>query len=216
MSDLEITLHNESLSLMPERAVYWSRTRTLFIADAHFGKSATFRAYGVPVPEGSLEADLQRLSHAITRTGADKLIVLGDLLHAAKGRDAITLDTVQHWREQHAALEMILIRGNHDDRAGDPPPEWDIRCVNGATPGPVFVLNHTPIAPTHGYALCGHLHPAALLTGNGRDQLKLPCFWVRKQHMVLPAFGSFIDHAIVRPTQGDRMYVTTDTAVIAV
>ncbi len=214
--DLVIELQQETLHLLPERALFWPRTQTLFIADPHLGKAATFRAHAIPLPEGNTVAELQRLSQALDRTGATKLVILGDLLHTARGRDAAVLDAVRVWREQCATLAIYLIRGNHDRHAGDPPADWHMEVVDGPTPGPIWVLNHEPLSPITGYALAGHLHPAVQLTGKGRQSLKLPCFWFGERCGVLPAFGDFIDHGTIRPQQGDQVFVVTQSAVIAV
>jgi uncharacterized protein len=216
MAEINIDVCGETLTLMSERAVYWPRTKTLFIADTHFGKAATFRAYAIPLPDGGLNADLVRLSHAIERSGADKVIVLGDLLHAAKGRDEATLATVADWRAKHADLKIILVRGNHDQRAGDPPEGWGLEVVDAPTVGPLFVLSHEPMTPKAGYALAGHLHPAALLVGKGRQMLKLPCFWFGERCAVLPAFSSFVDGGVVQPKPCDRVFVTTGENVLRV
>lgn len=216
VSDQEVKVAGELLHLLPERALFWPRTQTLLIADPHWGKAATFRAHAIPVPEGNTGAELQRLSQAIDRTGATQLIILGDLFHTARGRDAAVLNAVMAWREQYATLAISLVRGNHDRHAGDPPPEWNIAVVDGPTPGPFWVLNHEPLQPTSGYALAGHLHPAVQLTGRGRQSLKLPCFWFREKCGVLPAFGDFIDHGTIRPQRGDRVFVVAEDKVMAV
>ena len=44
--------------LLAERALYWPRAATLFVADVHLGKAAAFRAGGVPLPRGATAADL--------------------------------------------------------------------------------------------------------------------------------------------------------------
>lgn len=216
MTNFSIQIANETLHLLPERALYWPRTGTLFIADPHFGKTATFRAHAIPLPTGTTNAELDRLSQAINRTGAQKLIILGDLLHAAKGREPAMLDTVTAWREAHADLAIHLVRGNHDRHAGDPPAAWRMVLVDGPTPGPYWVLNHEPHEPEHGYALTGHCHPAVQLTGKGRQSLKLPCFWFGAKCGVLPAFSAFVDHGTIHPQQGELVFVVTDQAVMAV
>ncbi len=216
MKNFLLEIANETLHLLPERALYWPRTQTLFIADPHFGKDATFRAHAVPLPQGTTNAELDRLTQALDRTGAQKLIILGDLLHAAKGREQAVLDAVTTWREQHADLSIYLVRGNHDRHAGDPPAEWRMTLMDGPTPGPHWVLNHEPLEPEMGYALVGHLHPAVQLTGKGRQSLKLPCFWFGENCGVLPAFSAFVDHGTIHPRQGDQVFVVTDTQVLAV
>jgi uncharacterized protein len=211
-----ITLHNETLTLLPERAAYWERTNTLFIADLHVGKTATFRAHAIPLPEGDTSADLDRLTRVLHSTDAEKLIILGDLFHAASGLDASTLGTVATWRDRHPDVEILLVRGNHDKGAGDPPDSWNFRTVDGPTPGPMFVLTHKPMTPEHGYALAGHLHPAVQLTGKGRQMLKLPCFWFGTTCGVLPAFGSFTGTALITPQPVDQIFVIAGDKVLQV
>ncbi len=215
-ADLTIEIANETLALLPERALYWPRTQTLFIADPHFGKAATFRAHAIPLPMGTTDAELQRLSRALTRTRARRLIILGDLLHTAKGREPSVLDAVSAWRAEQPDLRIQLVRGNHDRHAGDPPPAWEMEIHEGPTPGPHWVLNHEPLQPPKGYALVGHLHPAVQLSGPGRQELKLPCFWFGERCGVLPAFSAFVDHGTIRPQRGDQVYVTTEHKVLAV
>src|SRR5512144_2160135 len=128
--DAVCTVRGEDLLLLPERAVFWRRTRTLFIADPHFGKAAAFRSAGVPVPAGTTEGTLARIDATLARTGAARLVFLGDFLHARQGRSAATVAALGAWRERHGELDVVLVRGNHDRRAGDPPPELRICCVD--------------------------------------------------------------------------------------
>ena len=58
----ETTLCGERVRLHPERALHWPAGDALFVADVHLGKAASFRASGVPLPRGSTQADLTRLS----------------------------------------------------------------------------------------------------------------------------------------------------------
>ena len=46
--DYAIQCAGETVWLLPERALWWPAQRMLMVADAHFGKAATFRARGVP------------------------------------------------------------------------------------------------------------------------------------------------------------------------
>ena len=206
----------EQLILMPERMAYWERARTLLVADAHFGKAAAFRAAGVPVPRGTTTGSLARLDAALTRTGARRAVFLGDFLHAREGREPETTRVVAEWRPRNAAVDMVLVRGNHDKRAGDPAPEIDIRCVDAPLVEPPFVFTHKPGVSDDGYVLCGHLHPAARLTGFGRESARLPCFWVRSRMAVLPAFGEFTGVADIAAEPGDRVWVIADGTVVGV
>ena len=66
----------------------------------------------------------------LSRTGARALVFLGDLLHARHSHAAPLERVFGAWRAQHAQVAMTLVRGNHDDRAGDPVPQWAIRVVD--------------------------------------------------------------------------------------
>src|SRR5688572_30053218 len=125
-----ITWAGEKLSLLPERALWWERQRTLFIADPHFGKASAFRAAGIAVPELSHDADLVRLDDVLSATAAARLVILGDFFHAKAGRTDATLTALAAWRNRHMKLEVILVPGNHDRHAGAPPDEWRISCVS--------------------------------------------------------------------------------------
>lgn len=216
-SDAQTTLCNETLWLLPERALFWPREETLLIADPHFGKAATFRASGLPLPETPSDDDLKRLTEAIQRTAARRLIVLGDLLHAQRGRSSVVLDAVTHWRDRHRELECLLVRGNHDRSAGDPPRQWQFTCHDEPmTLGP-FALRHHPISDASGecYTLAGHLHPAVVLRGGG-DSFRGPCFWFGESLAILPAFGSLTGCALVKPRKRDRVFLIADGSVISV
>ena len=204
----------ERLVLLPEMAAYWERARTLLVADPHFGKAAAFRAAGVPVPRGTTTGSLARLDAALARSGASRIVFLGDFLHAREGREAETTRVVAEWRRHHGDVAMVLVRGNHDVRAGDPGPDIDIACVDAPMVEPPFVFTHKPAASEVGYVLCGHIHPAARLTGPGLERARLPCFWFGARTGVLPAFGEFTGTADVAVEPGDRVWVVAERSVL--
>ena len=214
MTDCDIA--GERLQLLAERAAYWPARKTLFIADFHLGKAASFRAAGIPLPSGTTSENVERLGRAIDRTRARHVVFLGDFLHSAEARAPRTLARFAAWREERHQVALTLVRGNHDRKAGDPPAEWNMACVEaGEAYGP-FVLNHEPGPSTGGYALAGHIHPAVRLSAEGEASLRLPCFWFAKRHGVLPAFGAFTGSAVVRPRAGDQVFVVADDEVMRV
>ena len=211
-----IEVKGETLHLLPEHAVWWPAGDAVFLGDLHWGKAATFRAAGLPLPDTEVDTDLGRISAILERTGVSQLVVLGDLLHSRRGRDKRTFAAVTRWREQHAETALTLIEGNHDRGAGRPPAEWGFEVVApGRQMGP-FVLQHYPDASPDGYVLAGHLHPKVTLRGRGGQEAKLPCFWFGEQVGVLPAFGSLIDGGPVSPATGDAVFVVADDEVLDV
>jgi DNA ligase-associated metallophosphoesterase len=217
VSDAEVRLGGEDVALLAERALFWPRAGTLVVADLHWGKAATFRAAGIPVPVGATSDDLSRLDAALFRTCARRLVVLGDLFHAKAGRIATqTLAELRRWRALRDELEIMLVRGNHDRHAGDPPGDLRINCVNAPAFVPPFVLRHEPAPSSEGYTLAGHLHPGIVLTGRALQRERLPCFWLTPRGAVLPAFGSFTGSVSVVPGPEDRVFVIADQEVIGV
>jgi DNA ligase-associated metallophosphoesterase len=206
----------ERLELLPERAAFWPTRKTLFVADFHLGKAASFRRAGIPLPSGTTTENVERLGRAIDRTRAKHVVFLGDFLHSAEGRAPRTLERFASWREQRKSVALTVVRGNHDKKAGDPPAEWNMTCVEaGEALGP-FVLNHEPGPSRRGYALAGHIHPAVRLTASGEASLRLPCFWFAARYGVLPAFGAFTGSAVVRPRAGDQVFVIAEREVLQV
>jgi uncharacterized protein len=217
MSDIGLTLAGELVYLMGERALYWPGTSTLVVADLHWGKASTFRAAGIPIPIGTTSDDLARLDSALRRSGARRLVVLGDLFHAKAGRIAShTLAELRRWRSLAGTFEILLIRGNHDRHAGDPPNDLQINCVNAPAFVPPFIFRHEPVDSEGAYGLAGHVHPGLTLVGRGLQRETLPCFLIGPRGAILPAFGSFTGCSVVQPQPGDRAFVVAQDEVMEV
>lgn len=212
-SPLPVTYADETVWLLPERALWWPAGRVLFVADLHFGKAATYRALGQPVPAGTTRENLARLSALLLHYQPQQLVFLGDLLHAAQARTPSVLDGLAAWRESFAALECVLVRGNHDSRAGDPPASLGIRVVDEPFAiGPFAACHHPQRHDTLG-VIAGHLHPALNLYGAGRDSVRLPCFCLEAGLLILPAFGEFTGGWNVPREAGRRLYPVGDHRV---
>ncbi len=226
--DVQINGRAERLTLLRERALWWERTGTLFAADVHIGKAAAFRAWGAPVPEQVTHADLARLAALARHLAPQRLIVLGDLLHAPAGMTDTTFTALRQWRTAVDGLPIVLIRGNHDRKidAG-----WadtlNITQVEEGQPlehAPGVQLLHDPSAWTgRGLALAGHLHPGVVLrpAGGGKAAgLRAPCFWLQKAQagelLVLPAFGAFTGLMPVGAAPTDRVFAVGPECVIEV
>jgi len=231
---LPLVVAGVSLRLLAGRAVWWPEASTLFVADVHLGKAESFSALGVPVPRGPTAATLDRLAGLVDACAATRLVVLGDLLHARQAQAPATIGLLRQWRARHAGLHCVLVRGNHDDHAGDPPADLGIEMVTeGERLGP-FSLCHVPCdsgAPPSaasgvdqrsgdrqcqpgGYRLAGHLHPAVRLSGRGGASVRLPCFRVGESQMVLPAFGDFTGGATIVRIAGERVFAIAPPRVI--
>ncbi|MBC8087865.1 MAG: ligase-associated DNA damage response endonuclease PdeM [Phycisphaerae bacterium] len=209
-----LNVAGEQLFLSAHHALFIPRFSTLVVADLHWGKAATFRATGVPLPPGVTASDLERLTQVLTETSAERLLIVGDLLHARAGRHERTLNAIAEWRAQHQSLQMVLVRGNHDAHAGDPPSALNIECVDGPLLVGAFACQHHPNKHATHYVLAGHLHPHVRLHGRGRQNVRLPCFAFCDRGAVLPAFTAFTGGGAYTPSSGDRIFAIADGEII--
>lgn len=216
MQDQDIEFAGEKLLLMAERVIYWPARAALLAADVHVGKDTTFRLSGIPVPESVVDADLKRLSRAIIRTDARVLILLGDFQHARLGMTGHTIEKILRWREQHPELRVRLLEGNHEKSSGEVPDCWRFECCGDSImEGPIALRHHPPatkrrMKPT----ICGHLHPAVRLFGKGGQSERLPCFYLERNLLVLPAFGRFTGSSTIDSSKAVAVYAVTEEAVI--
>lgn len=220
---LRIRLAGEDALLHPSGTLYLSGHDTLLVADAHFGKAVSFRKLGVPVPAGTTGGTLDKLDAAIRDSGAKRVVFLGDFLHSVRSHAAGTLGVLHEWRERNAHLALTLVRGNHDDRAGDPPASLGFTVVDEPLRMGPFALCHHPRPVTDAYVLAGHWHPCISVAGRAFERLRLPCFWLgddsgqlpRQAVGILPAFGNFTGMHRIEPRAGDRIFPIAGEAVRA-
>ncbi len=210
-----VSVAGERLLLLPEKAVYWPAEEMLIIADIHFGKAASFRAQGIPVPRGTTTENLLGLDALIRQHGARHVMFLGDFLHARAAHASSTQKAMLAWRQTRLDLRLTLVRGNHDKHAGDPAAALGIELVDEPHAVGPFAFCHHPDLDTGSYALAGHVHPAWVLATR-YDALRLPCFVVGAQRMILPSFGSFTGGHVVTREAGDAIFVTSGEAIHAI
>lgn len=215
-AELQVQIGDATWVLSAGRSAFWRQRRWLVVADVHFGKAATFRALGVPVPHGTTADTLARLSELIDRIGPTTIVFLGDLFHAREAHAAATLAALYEWRERYAALDLVLVEGNHDRKAGAPPAALRIRCESDPWQVERFAFCHYPRFVQDASAFAGHLHPAVCLRGRADASVRLPCFWLRDGLTVLPAFGAFTGGATIDREQGDRVIAVAEDRIVEV
>lgn len=205
----------EQVLLLPEKALYWPRERTLMVADIHFGKAASFRALGVPVPRGTTSENISGLDALLAAYAIRRIIFLGDFLHAKAAQAPATLQAMLQWRERHAELELLLVRGNHDHHAGDPSELLRITMVDEPFECGPFALCHHPDLASEKYVIAGHVHPVYHLNTR-RESVRLPCFMLGERRAILPSYGAFTGgHALI-PLATDRVYLVADGLIFPI
>jgi DNA ligase-associated metallophosphoesterase len=201
-------------------------TRTLLVADLHLGKAATFRRAGIPIPEGSSQGDLARLEALIRDHDVARVLVLGDLLHAASGCTPEVVAEFRAFRDRVAATSMVLVLGNHDVSARRLAGELGLDACLASLDEPPFRFVHIaavatagedkPEAAGIGLVVAGHVHPRVTLRGPSGGRLADRCFHLDDRILTLPAFGSFTGGQAIEMTDMARVWLARDDAVLEV
>ncbi len=175
------------------------------------GKISHFRKYGAAVPQKAIAKNFELLEEVVTFFQPRTICFLGDLFHSAMNQE---WEYFNKWVSGVAA-QIILVKGNHDIISHLKYEVVGIEVVDELSLD-TFLLTHHPEEREGFYNLSGHIHPAIRLHGHGRQSLRLPCFFKRKNHMILPAFGEFTGTHVLRAQKDDEIYAITKNEVILV
>lgn len=212
-----VQLYEQTMHLLPERAMWWPTQKALFIADIHFGKSNHFRKHGIPIPLDSHRFDETRLAQLIFRYKVERLIIAGDLFHSFQFDKT---EAFCHFRRHHSCLHIDLIVGNHDLLGASSFEQMGLAWHKPFLHVDPFVIAHdqmqipTDSLPKSQFLIHGHLHPGFCVRGSGRQSFTFPCFAIDDQRLVLPAFGSFTGMSVQRSRDWPRLYLIVDQEVI--
>lgn len=215
MHTIRLKLGAELAVLLPEKALWLPELRAMIVADVHWGKIDHFRKAGIPVPAKGNDKNVEVLVQLINKYKPDRLIFLGDLFHSVYNDEWETFRQVRN-AFTHCSFELVI--GNHDILSERQ--YQRVKLVLHAQRLQInqLLLTHEPqeVIPSGLFNLAGHIHPGARLVGTGRQSLTLPCFFVRENQCILPAFGSFTGLAKVGPRSGERIFVVAENKVISV
>ncbi len=203
------------LELHAERCVWHGASRSLFVADLHLGKETTFQRAGVAVPSGSTAEALDRLAKLIEHYEPQRVVVLGDLVHASDSfSDSFRASMQRFWNEQtdrSPTRQWVLVEGNHDRRARRELAKWPVTIVKPPWSLGDLVCIHDPLSEfdaielqSHQLVLAGHLHPSYRMRDNGE---KLCCFALRCNLLILPAFNEFTGRRPIDTKQLKSVFV---------
>jgi len=159
-------------------ALWLEPLRLLVMADLHWGYAASHRARGNLLPWWGDEEISRRLHALVTDYQPERMLWLGDIVHAAEGRAAVE----RYLRE--TTIPITLLAGNHDRR-------WTAARERTFQSGRFF-FHHgdTPqTAPPGSLELIGHHHPAAGWSDGAGTRLKLPALVASPRRIILPAFS---------------------------
>jgi len=224
---------DQTLWLSPSRIIYWEDEQAVIISDLHFGKTGHFRKSGIAIPQSAFRNDMQRLFEQIQYFQPRKLIIVGDMFHSKANKE---LEFFLKWRNDHAHLEIILVKGNHDILQTD---WYEQSCIQLTNPSlyikefcfvhdlaifqnPDMAAGSAPTIPTiqktkpeHFY-FTGHIHPGILIRGLGKQSLRFPCFYFGEQYAILPAFGNFTGFSLIEPSSRENVFAIVENKIIQI
>lgn len=206
-----ILCNDEVLELTNQRVIFWKTQKSLILSDLHIGKSAHFQKSGIPIPATVLTTDLECLKQLILHFKVENLIIVGDLFHAGYNSD---LDEFKDWLTQFSYLKIQLIKGNHDRFSNAIYDQFQIEVfkkdyfLNGLK----FVHDFEESSNDF-FTISGHTHPGVFIKGKGKQRIKLPCFQVTGNQIILPAFSLFTGLNTKSAPKNCKNYCFTDDGI---
>jgi putative SbcD/Mre11-related phosphoesterase len=189
----EILLPN-GIILSKEHALYIREDDTLAVADLHLGYEASLQAERVAIPRFQLDQMLGMLDRALKKYKPERIIINGDLKHGFGRNLGQEWDEVETLLDRLENLEMVVIRGNHDNYLKTILAKRNIDLVEH------YILPSGKAEFVHGHKLAkrkaklriyGHEHPVVRLRDDIGALVTLPCFLYDESNnfIVMPAFS---------------------------
>jgi DNA ligase-associated metallophosphoesterase len=168
-----------------EGALYWASQQALLVADLHLEKASWFARLGQFLPPYDSHATLTALAAEVERTGARRLLCLGDSFHDRFGCDRLPANARALLISLTSRLDWTWIVGNHDPGFAD---HCGGTIVDEVELGGI-VLRHEANAADAQPEISGHYHPKLRVNVKGRH-VSRRCFVVSSTKVIMPAFGS--------------------------
>ncbi len=207
---MRVTIQDIEFILDHRKVLFDVEKKRLILADLHIGKSAHFRKSGHSLPSYGLDSDLKRFQEILEEYQPNEVLILGDLFHSDHNEEFLKWN---HILKKHSKINFILVVGNHDRWSLNKNRDQKMELISELDEQGVL-YTHEPIDKGNKINFCGHLHPGVLLLGEGRQRIKLSCFWLSKTQLILPAFSELTGLHIIKPTIEDRVFTTIDDKVI--
>lgn len=209
---LEIELGRDIFFLLPQKALFRPSKKQLILSDVHLGKGTHFRKQGLALPDNSHLKDIDKLHFLIDKWEPQTVMILGDLFHSDYNKEWLWFKAVLH---QYYYIEFILIEGNHDILDND---QYSMPNLLKAEllEEEHFIFSHEPRDFEGKLNVCGHIHPGIRIEGIAKQAEKLPCFYLNKTHLILPAFGYLTGLFLLENEPGSTYFIITASKVLQI
>lgn len=182
------------IKLSAHHAVYFRDDDALAIADLHLGYEASLQAEHVAIPRFQMEPILERLTKLLERFSPGLLIINGDLKHDFSRNQSQEWDEVETLLDALAGVEVVVVRGNHDNYLQTILARREIRIVDFisiAEEKIVFQHGHKIMDNRKKFQIFAHEHPVIRFRDEVGAQVTLPCFLFDEKNgfLIMPAFS---------------------------
>lgn len=217
---MTINFGGETITLLPQRAVFWGAESTLIFSDVHLGKAQSLQKVGIPISSSAHEEDLHTIGTLIHRWSPQHIVILGDFIHDVHSWSGDLIVQMRAFFQVHRHLSWTLVLGNHERGSEMPLKNLPIRLVSDH-------LQVRGINLAHGHAkkvssvgkiehrIEGHVHPVHAIR-EGSTRLRLPCFVQTKERLILPSFGTLTGGFEFEPLKQQHIFAVTPAEVFEV
>jgi len=200
------------LTLLPFKAVYFEKHKTLLVSDINLGKVGHFKNSPVALPDGLAETDLVILDKIINSLEINGIFILGDLFPNNENFD---MRLFVAWRELHQNIDINLVKDNIDLMSDEVYANFEVRLHKKYYLWNRFLFTHKPLdkdAKLSGcdYVFCGYINPGVNINGSGRPLMNLSCYFFDEKQCILPAFGAPNRKSLVKPSLKERAYAISE------
>ena len=178
------------IRITKDYALWLEEEETIAIADLHLGFEGVLYEEGFAMPRFQKDEMLKRLKGIVKRYNPKKMVVNGDLKHE------FSRNLPQEWNEVSEVLdclegntELHFTRGNHDNYLMTILAKRDLELPKVLRwKGITFAHGHESLE-WKGLLVIGHEHPSVKLKDEIGAFIKVPCYLVGENVIVLPAFS---------------------------
>jgi len=192
------------------RALFLEETGALVVADLHLGYAWAQRQRGLLMPVGTPDDAAGRLAGLVRDHAPRAVVVLGDLVHRAVAHPGVR-EELEAVCASLANRPIVLCPGNHDSRIETLLANWRLPItVTSEWNAGSFRLSHGDVmaqeaaegsfrlgGASRRVSVIGHEHPAIELGDGALTRVKVPCFLLAADTVVLPAFSEWAAGCVV-------------------
>lgn len=189
------------VAAQPCGALWLAHSGTLIVSDLHLEKGSSYARSGQLLPPYDTRATLTKLAATMARLKPKRVVSLGDSFHDLGGPQRMEAADRAALRALVEATAWVWIEGNHDPEipAALGGVARDELIADGLT------LRHEPVIGASTGEVAGHLHPCAIVAGQGRA-VRARCFATDGMRLVMPAYGAYTGGLNIRDAAFEAIF----------